>query len=180
MSENPTFNQINEQESSAYMNRSGAKPTVLIERSDGRITVGNLDRGTQNVLFTEKGADKMHPNVSLERLTDAHQEMLAAKLAGVALLGSETHVANESDTLVDQEAERLGAEIAVVDARIEELKASMQESDRVPAWQFAVARFKNETDSALARLSEQGKRQAETYQKLYVQLKALREQQASV
>jgi hypothetical protein len=82
-----TFNQINDQVSSAYINGSEALPNVLIERTDKRITVGNLDRNTGDVLFTEDGQDKMHPNVSPELLTDAHQAELAERLAGKPLRG---------------------------------------------------------------------------------------------
>ncbi len=81
-----TFNQINNQELSARINRSDALPTVLIERSDKeRITVGSLDPDTRNVLFNEGGQDKVRPDVPLELLTDAHQAELAERYAGKPL-----------------------------------------------------------------------------------------------
>ncbi len=81
-----TFNQINNQELSARINRSDALPTVLIERSDKeRITVGNLDPDTRDVLFSEGGQDKVRPGVPLELLTDAHQAELAERYAGKPL-----------------------------------------------------------------------------------------------
>ena len=84
-----TFEQINQQQTTAYRKQSDTMPTVLIERSDKTITVGNLDMRTQDVLFTEDGQIKAHPNVPAELLTDEHQQKLAAVLAGVALRGSE-------------------------------------------------------------------------------------------
>ena len=113
--ENQTFDQINEQISSAYRSRSDALPSVLIQRSgpDGRITVGNLEPDTRNVLFTENGQNKMHPSVSLERLTDEHQAKLAEELAGRALrsAGLETSY----DDLLDPDAPQPTGEDARVD-----------------------------------------------------------------
>jgi hypothetical protein len=167
MSENLTFNQVNQQESSAYMSGSKAKPSVLIERSDGRITVGNLDKDTQHVYFTEDGVDKAHPNVPLEKLSDQHQEVLAAKLAGVALRGGESVEVKSVEQMITE-----------VEAAMDALQASMSEADRIPAWQYATALYPNESANARGKLSDQGKNQAAQYRDLYLQLKSLREQQA--
>lgn len=169
MNENLTFNQVYEQESSAYRHRSNAKPSVLVERSSGQITVGNLDMSTRNVLFTEDGVDKMHPNVAIEKLSDQHQEMLAAKLAGVALRGNETG-----------QVKSIEQQIADVETEMDKLRASMSEADQIPAWQYATAVFPNESANAREKLSEQGRTQALQYKELYLQLKALREQQPKV
>ena len=85
MNEKPTFNQINEQSSSAYMNGSNADPTVLVKRSDGRITVGRLDTEARDVHFSENGQELVKPSVSMEAFSDERQAQLAAELAGVAL-----------------------------------------------------------------------------------------------
>ncbi|HRJ06559.1 MAG TPA: hypothetical protein PK096_03290 [Candidatus Saccharibacteria bacterium] len=97
MNEKQSFNQINEQVSSAYMNQSGDNPTVLIRRTSGNITVGRLDTDTRKVHFSENG-EKWEKQVALENLSDAKQEQLATELAGRALRGvAET----ESEPSVD-------------------------------------------------------------------------------
>lgn len=94
MSENLKFNQVNQQESSGYiqgLSRKDNMPTVLVERSSGKIQTGRLDQSTRNVHFSdvnpETGVEEtmMHPRVPLEKLSDEHQELLAARLAGAAL-----------------------------------------------------------------------------------------------
>ena len=94
MSENLKFNQDNQQESSGNiqgLSRKDNMPTVLVERSSGKIQTRRLDKSTRNVYFSdvnpETGVEEslMHPSVPLERLSDEYQELLAAKLAGAAL-----------------------------------------------------------------------------------------------
>jgi len=99
MSEKMTFNQINKQASSAYMNRSGADPTVLVERKSGRITVGRLDADTKNVHFSEDGQDFIEPSVSMELLSDERQAQLAEKLAETPLRD------NEAPAVIEKRAE---------------------------------------------------------------------------
>ncbi len=99
--EKQTFNQISEQESRSYRRQDGRLPSVLIERTDGRITVGNLDKHTGNVLFTEDGRDLYKPNVPVELLTDEHQAKLAAALAGTAVRSLETVSSNSYDNLLN-------------------------------------------------------------------------------
>ncbi|MGK2896260.1 MAG: hypothetical protein ACSLEY_01490 [Candidatus Saccharimonadales bacterium] len=89
MSEEFTYNQISEQESSAYMNQSGDDPTVLVKRTDGRITVGRLDMSSRNISFSENGEKMVEPGVSMEALSDKRQAQLAEELAGVALRSNE-------------------------------------------------------------------------------------------
>ncbi len=79
-----TFNQINQQETSAYMNGSKDMPTVLIDRKSGNVTVARLDKNTRTAYFTENGV-AYEKTIALENLSDAQQEELAEKLAGRAL-----------------------------------------------------------------------------------------------
>jgi hypothetical protein len=88
MSEKPTFNQINRQNETAYLELSGADPTMLIRRTDGRVTVANYDTRTNSAYFEENGP-KAHENMTPEELSDQHQEQLASELAGRALRGVE-------------------------------------------------------------------------------------------
>lgn len=172
MSENPTFNQINDQQSYAYRHGSSGKPSVLIERPDGRITVGSLDMDTQNVKFKENGEDWMHPAVSLEKLSDEHQQMLAARLAGVALRAGEPH---------DEHTEKEGADveslIAAVEQELETLKDSLPDGDKVTVWRYATAVNEQELASAWDQMSEKGRQQAPRYRRLFDQLQKLRAQQ---
>lgn len=82
-----TFNQINQQETSAYMNGSKDMPTVLIDRKSGNVTVARLDKNTRTAYFTENGV-AYEKTIALENLSDAQQEELAEKLAGRALRGA--------------------------------------------------------------------------------------------
>ncbi len=158
MSENLTFNQINDQVSSAYRKQDAIEPAVLIERSDGRITTGKLEIGTRNVLFSEDGLDKMRPNVSLEKLSDQNQERLAAELAGVALHGSAVDSGVENQESSDE------ARIAELEASIDAIRASFSAEDQVGVWQFASSRFPHEEQNARAKLSPEGhKRMGELY-----------------
>lgn len=100
MTEKLFHNQINEQISSAYRNGTDVDPTVLVKRSDGRITVGRLDRDAQVVGFTEKDQALVKP-VSLEALSDDRQAQLAEELAGVALRGGEVDVATAAEALAE-------------------------------------------------------------------------------
>lgn len=86
MSERNTFNQVNQQETSAYISGTKDMPTVLIDRTGGNITVGRLDKNTKKVHFSENGQD-WEKTASMEALSDGYQEVLAAKLAGRALRG---------------------------------------------------------------------------------------------
>lgn len=96
-----TFNQINQQESSAYMNGSRDMPTVLIDRKSGDVTVARLDKHTRTAYFTENGVAYEKP-IALENLSDARQEELAAKLAGRALRGTvEVEPDDASTSLVE-------------------------------------------------------------------------------
>lgn len=183
MSENPTFNQVNEQESSAY--RKGLKgrdamPSVLIGRSDGRVTVGDLDKLTGNVYFEENGENWMHPNVPLEKLADTYQEKLAAELAGAALRGAEAGVTPNTGGQERSGSEAIAMQIAEVESAMDNLINSLPVSEKVPAWQFATALHGYETDNAKGKLSPDGLALAERYRALYHQLKNLREQQPKV
>ena len=166
--EKRTFNQINEQESSAYRRGSDALPSVLIQRSDLGITVGNLDKHTGNVLFTEDGVYKMHPNVPLERLTDEHQQKLATLLAGKVLRGVE--LASEAPA-----TEGSVGSIDKINATLDELRRSMLETDRVPAWQYATALYDYELNNALGKLSPEGRNQARIMRDLYERRQALQQ-----
>lgn len=101
MSEKQTFKQINDQESSAYMNGSGDYPTVLISRTkregeeSGRVTVARLNKDTREAHFTEDG-QKWTKTIALENLSDQRQGELAEELAGRALRGAVEMDANES------------------------------------------------------------------------------------
>lgn len=131
MSETPTYKQINQQESSAYMNRRDADPTVLLKRSDGRVTVGRLDMDTREV--------------TMESLTDAHQERLAAELAGRALRGSEAAV-----TAPDAQEQ-----VAVEDA-LDQLPSSVKEE--VLAYRRVVRnKQESERDKNFAQAAEDGR-----------------------
>lgn len=104
MSEIPTYNQINEQTRSAYMNRSDANPTVLVKRTDGRVTVGRLDKDIKNVHFSEEGKDWVR-SATMESLSDDRQAHLAEELAGRALLGSGLEGGVDISTPTAQEQE---------------------------------------------------------------------------
>lgn len=84
MSEKLTYNQVNEQQSAAYINQSNENPTVLIPRKDGRITTGRLDTSTHKVHFTEDN-QSYEKSVSPEAMSDQVQEKLAEALADTAL-----------------------------------------------------------------------------------------------
>lgn len=89
MKEASSYNQINDQINSAYMNRGGDKPTVLIKRNDGRVTAGKLDQDTQDVDFQEDGVNRAHEAVPLAELSDQRQAELAEELAGKPLRDNE-------------------------------------------------------------------------------------------
>ena len=181
MSERYTYNQINDQISSAYMNRTGASPTVLVKRSlrpgenERRITVGRLNLDTREVHFSEDGREASKP-ISMETLSDKHQAQLATELAGVALRGDGVTAApNEAETSSTESGRE--AELAAVEASLAELKESMDESDRIPAWRYATALHDSEIYSALGQLSDEGKSQAIKYRDLYQKLQKLRSEQ---
>lgn len=182
MSERYTYNQINDQISSAYMNRTGATPTVLVKRSlrpgenERRITVGRLNLDTREVHFSEDGREASKP-VSMETLSDGRQAQLAAELAGRALRGNETVTAGSSEVETGSPKAGREAELAAVEASIAELKESMIESDRIPAWRYATALHDSEIYSALGQLSDEGKSQAIKYRDLYQKLQKLRSEQ---
>lgn len=92
MSENLSFNQINEQQSAAYRRGEPVAPTVLIEHGDGTIQPGLLNMETRDVDFIDQrdSEPKFYPSVSLDKLSDEHQQKLATALAGAALKDSET------------------------------------------------------------------------------------------
>lgn len=153
-----TFEQINQQQSKAYRKRSGAMPTVLIERSDKTITVGNLDMNTQDVLFTEDGQNKAHPNVPVELLTDEHQQKLAAVLAGVALRGS------EQTPLIEEQPKDT---FASVTAEMNRLGETISDEHRVAVWRYATALSENEMNYAYARLRPEVRAAARDMRDLY-------------
>ncbi|HEX7368464.1 MAG TPA: hypothetical protein VF261_02305 [Candidatus Saccharimonadales bacterium] len=85
------FNQVDEQIA------NGQPATVLVERSNGDITPGQIrtvgmTEGKTEVLFgdtTRNDWQKMpYKPVSNEKLTDQYQQQLAERLAGMALRGS--------------------------------------------------------------------------------------------
>jgi hypothetical protein len=90
-SDNLSFNQINEQ----FAN--GQSATVLVEREDHTIVPGQVIlQGENNTRVFLSGTnaragDAPIPTkrVSTEKLSDSHQEILAEKLAGLALRGEE-------------------------------------------------------------------------------------------
>jgi hypothetical protein len=153
-----TFEQINQQQSKAYRKRSGAMPTVLIERSDKTITVGNLDMRTQDVLFTEDGQIKAHPNVPAELLTDEHQQKLAAVLAGVALRGS------EQTPLIEEQPKDT---FASVTAEMNQLGETISDKDRVAVWRYATAVHDYEIHNAFAQLQPEVRAVAMQMRDLY-------------
>lgn len=96
MSEKLSFNQITEQL------ENGHGPTVLVERSQGKITTGeyageNPEKpGTYMVnVMTERGGQLVpgYREISAEDVSDSHQEKLAERLAGKALRISIGHAA---------------------------------------------------------------------------------------
>lgn len=104
MSEKPTYNQINEQISSAYMNRSDADPTVLVESTDGAIAVGRLEKGTHTVHFTEGGKEIVKQDTPLEVLSDEHQEKLAAELGATR---AESLIPRDYEPYSDEQSRRV-------------------------------------------------------------------------
>lgn len=172
MSEKPTFNQINDQQTSAYLNGTGNSPSVLIRRSgpEGRITVGNLQVGTRDVHFTENGEDLMHREVSLDKLTDSHQEMLAAELAGAALRGSSTEAQEQTDTNpLDTEQQ-----ITAISAEMDGIISVIPESERNAVWRYGVAVHDSETYDAIAGISPDNLGKAKRYRELMTEITALR------
>lgn len=121
MNEKFTFNQVNQQESSAYMNRSGDKPTVLVKRSDGRVTVGRLDKETRSVDFSENGQELVKPGVPLVELSDQRQAELAEELAGKPLRSAEAIKVSERSSV----GQKLGTH--VVDKLVERPQLSKKE-----------------------------------------------------
>jgi len=91
MTEKITHNQINEQETSAYINQSAEMPTVLVRRSNGTIQTGYLDKAESEIYLSKDeygkpNTDGLHKRIrSPEAVSDREQEKLAAELAGVAL-----------------------------------------------------------------------------------------------
>lgn len=102
MSEKFTYNQVNEQESSAYINRRDDQPTVLVKRTDGRVTVGRLDKATNNVSFSENG-QKWWKEVPLRTLADQGQMDLAQELAGKPLRDDEAQNGPEEQPRVNHD-----------------------------------------------------------------------------
>lgn len=98
-----TFKQVNDQETSAYINGTRDNPTVLFRRTDGSIDVGRVDKHTRIVEFDE-GTKRL----ALESLSDQHQMELANELAA-SRFDTEAGV----DTLPSAEmARRLGGQAA--------------------------------------------------------------------
>ncbi len=97
MSEKMTFNQINDQESSAYAQGHAGddryNPNVLVKRSDGSISVGRYDKSTHDAgnLPVYDASGNVDPlrvgkrKMALEAVSDQEQEALAAELAGEKL-----------------------------------------------------------------------------------------------
>jgi len=102
MNETFTYNQVNQQESSAYRNRSGDQPTVLVKRTDGRVTVGRLDKETRDVSFTEDGQELMKPAVPMLELSDQRQMELAEELAGKPLRDNEVNQETKNRLYAEQ------------------------------------------------------------------------------
>jgi len=82
--------------------------TVLVERSNGDITTGQvvgLGQSGSRVFFgnlTTENVDGMgYRNLSSEELSDGHQEKLAEELAGVALRGTEADNTDETEKIQD-------------------------------------------------------------------------------
>lgn len=135
--EKQTFNQVTEQISNAYIEGNDALPSVLIKRSDGRVTVGRLDPDTQNVHFSEDGKSKMHGNVPVERLSDTYQAELAEELAGKQLrsrlgdiaISSATHQGREAAKASQHPEEREAALRQQIDSLLDRL--SKDDKDRL-------------------------------------------------
>jgi len=126
-----TYNQINQQESAAYMNRSNDDATVLIERNHSeRITVGRLDKDTRKVYFKENG-QVWEKRISMDALTDEHQQALATALAGRALR-SEIAVGEPitTETSVETESEAIAERLA-------EIANKYNENDSHELWRYA-------------------------------------------
>jgi hypothetical protein len=121
MTELGTFRQVNDQESSAYMNRSEDHPTVLIKRTSGDVSVGRLDKYTRDVHFSENGQE-LTKRIALENLTDARQEELAAELAGRALRGA---VQLDSELAPQVNGTEVQAEIDPLDALNDDVRGEV-------------------------------------------------------
>lgn len=122
--ENPTFNQINEQ----LANDQAA--TVLVERDTGDIVPAQVmavgEQGARaffaNLNAGEAGDNAIRTKtVSAEKLSDSHQEMLAEKLAGVALRNSEIEEPKE-----EFDAEAANLERAIREAEAEKRRAQQE------------------------------------------------------
>ena len=145
MSETPSYKQINQQETTAYIDGSKTNPTVLVKRTDGRVTVGNLHKDSREVRFSENG-DKLKKTVPMESLTDAHQELLAAELAGRALRGSEVSI---SINAAEQE------QVAAIDP-LDELPSDVR--DEVLGYRRVVRnKQESERDKNFAQAAEDGR-----------------------
>ena len=112
-----TFNQINQQISVNYRNGSEKGPTVLVPRGNSQIAVAEYDPDSREVMFTgEDGLRYTKPVLSLEAVSDQHQEMLAAELG--ASRGDHTEV------LPSQRRESVPADLA---------KHALAAPDRAPS-----------------------------------------------
>jgi hypothetical protein len=168
MSETLTYDQINEQRSSAYMNRSNADPSVLLKRTDGRITTGRLMAGINRVYFSENGQD-FSKAVKREAISDQYQQQLAEDLAGAALR-SEVKISdgreefpgmfdphfesNADDAAINSSSELDNDDIALLErglrsAREEIAKAQKEgRGDDSRYWQEIAGRYVNDLRNA--------------------------------
>ena len=123
--ENQTFNQIDQQF------QKGEPSTVLVERSDGTIStgiVGTLGQERSAVLLAgsndKTNGDTLMKMIKTEKLSDPHQEMLAERLAGVALKSSGIDETKKVDSNFDPEVANL--QRAVRDAEAEKRRAQQE------------------------------------------------------
>ena len=108
MSEKYTYHQIDEQSSSARLNGKDDNPTVLVHRSDDRITVARLDKGTRTVHFTEGGKER-YKTMPLEAFSDQWQGDLAEELAATRT-SSEINQNSELEEVPLETRRELGTE----------------------------------------------------------------------
>lgn len=124
MSEKQTFNQVDQQF------EKGDPQTILVERSDGTISTGLVgSQGERSAVLLAGSNDKVNGDtlmkmVKTEKLSDAHQEMLAEKLAGVALRGSGVAEVEPVAATFDPEVANL--QRAIRDALAEKKRAQQE------------------------------------------------------
>lgn len=142
--ENQTFNQIDQQF------QKGEPSTVLVERTDGSIStglVGALGAERSAVLLAgsndKTNEDTLMKVIKTEKLSDAHQEMLAEKLATVALKGSEVVEVEQANTDFDPEVANL--QRAIRDAESEKRRAQQEgRGDDSIYWGQVAGRYSRE------------------------------------